>query len=187
LPAVHKRWFRPNRKEVADLDSFYRWLKLNHFLNDFLILVLKRGHADKLTLNQYRVRDHLQTGPMAGSFLATDPLERQVILEVLSPSLAQDPAVVQTFQTLAEQAMKMQHPQVVAVLDVGQAKGLHYLIKEYCEGETLAAVLKRRGRLGHEQAAKIFLLALTALQELHDHGVPAVDLSPAGMVLTASS
>jgi serine/threonine protein kinase len=184
VATLRDRWFKPDRQEVADATRFCSWLVSNRYLTEFVVRVLQSGKADQVELNQYRLRDRLTTGPMAGAYLATDPLDRNVAVEVLAASQAGDPASVQAFQEAARQAMQLNHANVGRILDFGQAAGLHYLVKEYYQGETLAEVLRRRGKLAYLPATRIFALALAGLQALQERNLPPGDLSPESLVLT---
>jgi serine/threonine protein kinase len=175
--AMRARWFRPERKEVASTEEFRKWLVVNHYLTDFVAKVLLGRKSAQLVLNQYRLQDHLISGPMAGAYLALDALDRPVAVEVLSAASASDPAVLAGFQQAAHKAMAVDHPNVARVVDVGEAHGLHYLVKEYFEGQTLEDVLKRRGTLPHLQATRLMALALAGLDALYAKGVPGGDLS----------
>src|SRR6185437_7183348 len=123
------------------------WLSVNGFLTAFAFRMLRDGKADLLHLNQYQLTDHLVSGPFAGAYLATDPLHRPLIVEVLAAEKAADPAALQAFQHAAAQAMTVRHANVNLTLDFGEAKGRHYLVREFDDGETLADILTRRGRL----------------------------------------
>ena len=79
--AMRGRWFRPERKEVADAEEFRKWLVLNRYLTEFVARVVGRGKAGQLVLNQYRLQDQLTSGPMAGAYLAHDSLDRPVAIE----------------------------------------------------------------------------------------------------------
>jgi serine/threonine protein kinase len=175
--AMRKRWFRRDRKEVADPAQFRKWLVLNRYLTEFVAKVVAGRKSDQLVLNQYRIQDQLTSGPMTGAYLAIDPLERQVAIEVLSAQCAADTAVLMGFEQAARKAMGVHHVNVGAILDVGKAHGFHYLVKEYYAGQTLEDVLKRRGKLPYLQATRLMALALAGLEALHGQGVPAGDLS----------
>jgi serine/threonine protein kinase len=177
LAAMRARWFRPERKEVADPEQFRKWLVVNTYLTDFVAKVVSGRKADQLVLNQYRLVDQLISGPMAGSYLAIDPLDRHVAIEVLSAKSAADKAVLAGFQQAAHKAMSVQHPNVGRILDQGVAHGLYYLVKEYYEGPTLEDILERRGKLPYQQATRLMALALAGLEALHGQGVPAGDLT----------
>src|SRR5947209_4652412 len=110
LAAMRARWFRPTRQGAADVDKFCRWVVLNGYLSEFVVGVLMSGKGAELELNQYRLRDRLTTGPMAGAYLGTDPLSRPVAIEILAAANARDPAVAVAFQEAARQAMRVDHP-----------------------------------------------------------------------------
>ena len=177
LATLRARWFRPERKEAADPAQFRRWLVANRYLSDFVAKVLSGRKSDQLVLNQYRLQDQLISGPMAGSYLAIDPLDRHVAIEVLSAKCAADKAVLANFQQTAHKAMGVQHPNVGRVVDTGEAHHLYYLVKEYYEGPTLEEILERRGKLPYQQAARLMAQALAGLEALHGAGLPAGDLA----------
>jgi len=81
--------------------------------------------------------------------------------------------------------MKVQHGGIARVLDLGQAGGHYYLVSEFVEGESLQDVLKKRGKLSPERAARIFALAFDALHALHEGGVPAGELTAAHFVFAS--
>jgi hypothetical protein len=171
------RWFRPDRKEVANAEEFRKWLVLNRYLTDFVARVLSGRNSDQLVLNQYRLQDQMISGPMAGAYLALDALDRPVAIEVLSSTSAADRSVLMGFQQAALKAMAVEHPNVGRIVDTGEAHGLHYLVQEHYEGQTLEDILQRRGKLPYLQAARLMALALAGLDALHAKGVPAGDLS----------
>jgi serine/threonine-protein kinase len=175
--AMRGRWFRPERKEAADPDAFRKWLVLNRYLSEFVAKVLAGRKSDQLVLNQYRIQDQLISGPMAGAYLALDALDRPVAIEVLSATSAADRTVLEGFRKAAHKAMEVHHPNVGRIVDVGEAHGFHYLVKEHYEGETLDDVLQRRGKIPYLQATKLMALALAGLDALHAQGVPAGDLT----------
>jgi hypothetical protein len=184
LAAMRARWFKPGRQEVADPEAFRRWLVSNRYLTEFVTKVLSGRKSDQLVLNQYRLQDQLISGPMAGAYLAIDSLDRPVAIEVLSSSSAADPSVLAGFRQAAQKAMDVLHPNVGRIVDCGEAHGLHYLVKEYYEGQTLGDVLERRGKLPYEQATRLLALALAGVEALHAKGVPAGDLTADCLLLT---
>jgi twitching motility protein PilT len=182
--AMKARWVRPGRKEVQDAARFREWLRVNDCLTDFVLSALMRGKADLLSLNQYRLTDLVRTGVQAGDFRATDPLDRVLRLQVVSPALAEDPAWIAKFRQAAQRAMSVQHPGVPRVYDFGQARGVEYLVSEYVDGEPLEELLKKRGKLSYELAARIFAIVFDALHALHQHGVRAGELNAGSLVFT---
>jgi serine/threonine protein kinase len=184
--AMRARWFRPDRKEVADADEFRKWLVLNRYLTEFVAKVLAGRKSVQLVLNQYRLQDQMISGPMAGSYLALDALDRPVAIEVLSANCAADKAVLAGFQQAAMKAMDVQHPNVGRIVDVGEAHGFHYLVKEHYDGPTLEDILEKRGKIPYPQATRLMALALAGLDALHAKGVPAGDLTADCLLLAAT-
>jgi serine/threonine protein kinase len=177
VAAVRERWLRPDRKEVADPERFRKWLVLNRYVTEFVAKVLSGRKPDQLILNQYRLVDQMISGPMAGTYVAIDPLDRRVAIEVLSAKSAADPGVLGSFQQAALKATKVQHPNVGRTLDMGEAHGFYYLVKEYFEGPTLEDILERRGKLPYQTAARLMALVLEGVEALHSEWVPAGDLA----------
>jgi serine/threonine protein kinase len=184
---MRSRWFRPDRKEVADLEAFRKWLVLNRFLTDFVAKVLLGRKSDQLVLNKYRLQDQMISGPMAGAYLALDALDRPVAIEVLSAQSAADKSVLMAFQQAAMKAMEVQHPNVGRIVDTGEAHGFYYLVKEYYQGETLEDILHRRSKLPYLQATRLMALTLAGLEALHAKGVPAGDLTADCLLLAPAS
>ena len=85
--------------EAADPEQFRHWLVLNKYLTDFVAKVVSGRKSDQLVLNQYRLLDQMISGPMAGAYLAIDPLDRHVAIEVLASGSAADKAVLAGFKS----------------------------------------------------------------------------------------
>jgi twitching motility protein PilT len=185
VAAVKERWFRPERKEVQNAARFCDWLRVNDYLTEFVLTALTRDKADQLTLNQYRLTDLVRTGPEAGDFLATDPMDQVLRVQIVAPAVTQRPGWFEQFRDAAQRAMSVAHPGVARVLDFGQARSIHYLVSEYVEGESLEDVLKKRGKLNYELAARIFALVFDALSALHQNGVRAGELSASSLLFTS--
>src|SRR5262249_31835859 len=117
---------------------------------------------------------------------ANDPLDRVVRVQIVSPRAAQGPAWYEKFRLVAQRLMNVQHPGVARVLDLGQARGVDYLVSEFVEGESLEEVLQKRSKLNHTLAARIFALVFDALQALHQNGVSAGDLSAEHLVFASA-
>lgn len=182
--AMRARWFRPDRKDVADAAQFCRWLVMNKYVTEFVAKVLSGRKSSQLVLNQYRLVDQLHAGPMKGAYLAIDALDRHVAIEVLAASSAADKTELEKFQQAAHNAMQVQHVNVGRILDTGEAHGFHYLVEEFYEGQTLEEILQRRKTMPYQQAARLMALAFAGLEALHSHGVPVGDLTANCLFLT---
>jgi twitching motility protein PilT len=95
----------------------------------------------------------------------------------VSPAVALNPARAEKFQAAAQQAMRVQHPGVARMLDIGNTDDVGYVVSEYVEGESLEEVLQKRGMLSYDLAARIFAIVFDALHALHHQGVHPGELS----------
>jgi serine/threonine protein kinase len=186
LADMRARWFRPERQNAGDTEEFCRWLVLNNYITDFVAKVLSGRKSDHLVLNEYRVLDQLTSGPMQGAYLAIDPLDRRVAIEIFESKRAAERTALTAFQEAAAKAQAVQHPNVGRIVEMGEAHGLHYLVKEFDEGQTLEQVLERRHKLPYALATRLMALAFAGLDALHRHNVPAGDLSAACLLLAPS-
>src|SRR5690606_35693116 len=115
--------------------------------------------------------------------LAWDPqLEREVALKTLHLSAAErhDNA---TLLSEARSVSRLRHAGIVPVFEAGEEAGDPYLVFEYVEGETLAALMRRRGALPAAEAITLMLGVLTALAEAHGQGVIHRDLKPSNVLI----
>jgi serine/threonine protein kinase len=76
-------------------------------------------------------------------------------------------------------ARQISHPNVCRVYDIGEAEGSTYLSMEYVDGEDLASLLRRIGRLPRDKALEIARQLCAGLAAAHDKGVVHRDLKPA--------
>lgn len=134
---------------------------------------------------RYRVDALMGVGAMGAVFRGQHlALERPVAIKVLHPQLARHPEVAARFEREARSASRLDHPNVVRVLDSGSTDdGLGYLVMELLEGHDLRDWL---GRALHPRAAiDIMLQILAALDHAHKAGVVHRDLKPENIYVTA--
>ena len=106
------------------------------------------AEAPRVLSDRYEVRSTLGRGGMAQVYRATDRvLGRTVAVKVLSRRFSEDRRFVARFRREAQASAGLNHPHVVSVFDTGSHDGVHYIVMEYVEGETLGAILAREGRL----------------------------------------
>src|SRR5262245_55950131 len=146
VKALYQHWLGEARERAADVGRFTKWLVANQFVTEYQANLVSQGFADDFFLGQYKILDRIGRGRMAGVYKAVHQLGQMVAIKVLPPSKAKDAQVLGRFQREAQLALRLKHPNVVRAFQVGQAKGLNYLVMEYLEGETLDEVLQRRGK-----------------------------------------
>jgi serine/threonine protein kinase len=181
--AMFERWQAEAKDSAANVAEFSRWMVAQRYLTEYQATLLARGHADCFFLGQYKVLDRLGRGRMAGVYKALHRLGQTVAVKVLPPSKAKDAHLLARFQREARLAMKLRHPNVVRTFQVGETGGLHYLVMECLEGETLEDVLQRRQKLPPAEAVRVIYQALLGLQHLHEQGMVHRDIKPANLML----
>ena len=107
--------------------------------------------------NAFTVEGELGRGGMGVVFNARDErLKRQVAIKVLPPELAFREEIRIRFLREAETAARLSHPHIVPIHSVGESPdGLVYFVMAYVDGESLAARLRRRGRLPAEETRRM--------------------------------
>jgi serine/threonine protein kinase len=187
VKAIYQRWLEEAKDGASDLGRFSKWLSANRHVTEYQASLLTRGHADDFFLGQYKILDRLGQGRMAGVYKAVHQLGQLVAIKVLPPSRAKATNVLARFQREARLAMRLKHPNVVRAFQVGEAKGLHYLVMEYLEGETLDEVLHHRRQLTPAEAVHLVHQALTGLQHIHEQGLVHRDLKPSNLMLVGGA
>ncbi|MGH9863387.1 MAG: serine/threonine-protein kinase [Candidatus Acidiferrales bacterium] len=143
------------------------------------------GYAPGSVLaERYRIIGLLGHGGMGEVYRADDlKLGQPVALKFLRRSLAQDVAYLERFHAEVRNARQVSHPNVCRVYDIGEADGHHFLSMEYVDGEDLATLLKRIGRLPADKALQIARQLCAGLAAAHDKGLLHRDLKPANVML----
>jgi serine/threonine protein kinase len=172
-----------DRDRGSDSHRFVSWLVANKHLTDYQGALLVRGFCEGFFLNDYKVLDRIGRGRMAGVYKAQHRLGQVVAIKVLPPSKAREANLKGRFLREARLAMRLKHPNVVRAFQVGEAAGLHYLVMEHLEGETLADQLDRRGKLPPGEAVRLTHQALLGLQHIYEEGLVHRDLKPSNLML----
>jgi serine/threonine protein kinase len=135
-------------------------------------------------LGHYQAVSLLGAGGMGEVYLAQDPrLGRMVALKILPGDLSADADRVQRFVREARAASALNHPNVAVVYDVGESDGIHFIVMEHVEGETIAARIGERP-LSPSEVIDIAVQVADALDVAHAKGITHRDIKPANLMLT---
>ena len=133
---------------------------------------------------RYRIIALLGRGGMGEVYRADDlTLGQAVAIKFLPEEASHDSALLERFRGEVRIARKVSHPNVCRVYDVGEVEGLTYLTMEYVDGEDLASLLRRIGRLPNDKAIDIARQLCAGLAAAHAKGVLHRDLKPANIML----
>jgi eukaryotic-like serine/threonine-protein kinase len=136
------------------------------------------------TVGPYHVTTLIGTGGMGEVYQATDTrLGRSVALKVLHDAFNTNPDRLRRFEQEARATAALNHPNILAVFDVGSHDGAPYYISELLEGETLRDVL-RRGRPPVAEGLGYAIQIANGLAAAHDRGIVHRDLKPENVFVT---
>ena len=149
-------------------------------------------------LGPYEVVALLGTGGMGEVYRGRDPrLARDIAIKVLPTAVTADPDRLHRFEQEAKAAAALNHPNILAVYDIGQHNGSPYIVSELLEGQTLrahltsaSAVARTAGqqpsqrRLPARKAVDYALQMVRGLSAAHDKGITHRDLKPENVFLT---
>ena len=138
---------------------------------------------------RFTIIEKLGQGGMGAVYRARQhSMGREVAIKVLTAGLVSDPTSIKRFLREAKLASRLNHPNVVSVLDFGQTQdGVFYLVMELVEGQTLEAVLRHEGPLPVSQMVRIATQICDALDGAHALPIVHRDLKPANVMVLARS
>src|SRR5882757_4487343 len=156
--------------------------------------------SGQLLAERYKLTNRIAVGGMGEVWQASDTrLDRTVAVKVLKAELSGDPEFLHRFRTEARMTASLNHPGIAAVHDYGEtiepgtqpeegdAPGAHhvaYLVMEFVEGDPLAGILAREGRISPERTLDILEQAGRGLQAAHENGLVHRDVKPGNILVT---
>ncbi len=135
---------------------------------------------------KYRIRKKIASGGMADVYEAEQiTLRRKVALKVLKGDMTLDEEARTMFYKEAQMvAQELDHPNIVKVYDFGEHKGRFYIVMYYVNGITLDVYIRERGKLPINEALKIAVEILKALDYAHRKGIVHRDIKPSNVMLS---
>ena len=137
---------------------------------------------------RFRIEDLIGQGGMGKVYRARHlALERTVVLKMLKPQLLEDPTLVGRFEREAKAASRLNHPNVIQVLDFGRLEndGTLYIVMEHVQGKDLRLVLRDEWPLAEERLCNIMAQVCSALAEAHVNDIIHRDLKPENVMVEA--
>jgi serine/threonine-protein kinase len=133
---------------------------------------------------RYRLVSLLGKGGMGDVYRADDlTLDQPVALKFLPVAAGDDEARLSRFHNELRVARQVSHKNVCRLYDLGEAGGRRFLTMEYVDGEDLASLIRRIGRLPHDKAVQIARQLCAGVAAAHDRGVLHRDLKPANVMI----
>src|SRR5881396_3198760 len=136
------------------------------------------------SLGRYQIRSKLGEGGMGEVYRARDEkLNRDVAIKVLPATFSQDAERLRRFEQEAQATSALNHPNILAVYDVGTHEGAPYVVSELLEGETLRQRIGSTA-LAQRRAIDYALQIAHGLAAAHERGIVHRDLKPDNLFIT---
>jgi serine/threonine protein kinase len=148
--------------------------------------IIENGQADLLvgrTIGHYKLSKRIGTGGMGDVYLATDMTAgRKAALKLLPEHSTSDAERLKRFQQEAHALVRLNHPNILTVYEIGEDHSTHYIASELIEGETLRQRLMR-GPMQLGEAVDVAIQVASALAAAHETGIVHRDIKPENIML----
>ena len=135
--------------------------------------------------DRYEIVEMLGAGGMAEVYRAKcHKLNRFVALKVLKPEFAADKVFVTKFRMEARSVACLTHNNIVGVYDVGEDKGIHFIVMEFVDGITLKDYISRKGKLTTKETIGISLQVAQGLAAAHANHIIHRDIKPQNIMIS---
>jgi serine/threonine-protein kinase len=149
---------------------------------------LLAGRADGFVLDGYVIQEQLGKGAAGRVYKAVHrAMNRTVAVKLLRAELTHTTAARGLFDREARAAARLNHPNVVTTLDANRVGDRCYLVREYVDGPTAAALVADRGPLPVAEACELIRQAAVGLGHAHEQGLAHRDLKPANLLVARPS
>ena len=147
-------------------------------------------HGSKDAAHQipgYKILGKLGAGAMAIVYKARQlSLNRIVAIKILPKRFSENPEYVERFYKEGQAAGRLNHPNIVQAIDVGEAGGYHYFVMEYVEGKTIADDLAAGKIFSESEALDIIIQVAKALAHAHACNLIHRDVKPKNIMISTS-
>lgn len=134
---------------------------------------------------RYEVLNKIGAGGMADVYKGRDTmLNRFVAIKILKKEYREDENFVEKFRSEAQAAAGLMHPNIVNVYDVGEDRGLYYMVMELVDGITLKSYIDKKGVLAPREVISVALQICMGIEAAHKHHLIHRDIKPQNIMIS---
>jgi serine/threonine protein kinase len=186
---VTRDQIREARADAADgsPEAILRTLLRKGSITSWQVDKLKKGDPSGFFFGDSKVLFHLAEGTFARVYRGEHtPTKGPVAIKVLRQRFVSMPEAVDRFHKEAEAGIRLRHPNIVKIIDVGTHENRHYMIMEYVEGMNLRDFMRLRARIPTAQALPLMLGMAQGLKYSFDQGVTHRDIKGTNILISNS-
>ncbi len=143
-----------------------------------------KGGGDAGEIGHFRLVNKLGQGGMGVVYSALDLRFRKLMaLRILPPSLTRDPSAMLRFRRDAETIARIDHPNIIAIYELFEERGVHILAMKYVEGGDLDQLIRQRGPERFVYAIEFLMQVAGGLGALHEQGIFHHHIKPSSLIL----
>ena len=136
--------------------------------------------------NRYEILSEVGSGGMAKVYRAKDRyLQRVVAIKLLKEEFREDSEFLKRFDTEAQAAASLTHPNIVQIYDVGVDNNRYYIVMEFVDGITLKEYIERKHSLDWKETINISIQICSALAKAHSRNIIHRDIKPTNIIMTS--
>ncbi|MCA8918623.1 MAG: protein kinase [Planctomycetes bacterium] len=137
-------------------------------------------------LASYEVLARVARGGMGVVYRARHVyIDKIVALKVLDPELSKRDELIERFRTEAQSLARVEHENVVKVIDILEDKGVHFIVMDFAEGTNLRVLVKEKGPMGGDELLSVARQTAEALYAAHREGILHRDIKPENLILNS--
>jgi serine/threonine protein kinase/WD40 repeat protein len=174
----------PPKERPSDVSALAQALVEAGRLTRFQAAAATQGRARGLVLGPYLILDKLGAGGMGTVFKARNRRNGRIVaLKALFPSMTKHSSSAPRLRREAQAAAQLNHPNLVAALDLDEIAGMLVFVMDYAEGCDLSRMVRKQGPLEVDRAIDCIIQAARGLHAAHERGIFHRDVKPANLLL----
>lgn len=135
--------------------------------------------------NRYEIIEKIGSGGMATVYRAKDRvLNRNVAVKILRDEYTTDIEFIRRFNSEAQSAASLTHPNIVSIYDVGNEANVYYIVMELVQGKTLKEIIIEDGALPWKWSVNVAIQIASALDTAHKNNIIHRDIKPHNIIIT---